>query len=198
MGARDLTTDTLKQFEDYEEAAVDGSQATSSSAGYANSVTITAALQQLNKEMPSASSYTSPVVTNWHFAVNPMGDAVDVVGAFVGNATSILGTDLAIPEGYEGGVDVDRFLRSHPSVFAVLVDALPHVRSLFGGHTSVRLRLVKDPDADSDVDSELFADIKTGLGAVNACRSLDVFDDNWFLDNLERTQGLLNFTLEFR
>jgi len=44
---------------------------------------------------------------------------------------------------------------------------------------------------------ELFAYIRTSLPVDEALSRLDKFDEEWFLDQLDRAGGRFNFNLEF-
>lgn len=90
---------------------------------------------------------------------------------------------------------VRRFLRTHSQLVEVLLDAYVYLQRHFGPDPQVVLEVVGDPEVD-DWD-ELFAYVLTSLSVDEALAQLDRFDEEWFLDQLDRIDGQLNFDLEF-
>jgi hypothetical protein len=90
---------------------------------------------------------------------------------------------------------VRQYLRNHPELIQVLLEAHPYLKEIFGTQVRVFLEIVTDPEAARE--QELFAYIVTTLSADEAVRRLDDFDDGWFLQHVERVAGRLNFNLEF-
>jgi hypothetical protein len=90
---------------------------------------------------------------------------------------------------------VRRFLHTCPQLVEVLLEAHGYLQEYFGPDPQVVLEVVSDPEAES-VD-ELFAYILTSLPADEALARLDRLDEEWFLDQLDRVDGLFNFNLEF-
>ncbi|MCX7707648.1 MAG: hypothetical protein N2204_06550 [Anaerolineae bacterium] len=97
--------------------------------------------------------------------------------------------------GFRGEAEAVRFLRMHPALIDLLLEALPHVERYFGPHPEVVLEVVVDPEASDS--EELFANIRTSLPVEEALECLNQFDEEWFLDQLARTEGRFNFNLEF-
>lgn len=94
--------------------------------------------------------------------------------------------------------EVRRFLRVYPDAADVLIEARPHIERIFGSNTRVALEVTFDPDSESLRDSEeLFGNIRTSLPVEEALDQLSQFDDEWFLAQLTRAGGRLNFNLEF-
>jgi hypothetical protein len=94
--------------------------------------------------------------------------------------------------------EVHRFLRVYPDAADVLIEARPHIERIFGSNTRVTLEVTFDPDSESLRDSEeLFADIQTSLPVDAALARLHKLDQDWFLSQLCRVKGRLNFSLEF-
>ena len=90
---------------------------------------------------------------------------------------------------------VRQFLYQHPMLPGVLVEAFGPLQKCFGPYPQVMLRVVADPEVeDSD---ELFAYIRTSLPPEDALNRLNELDELWFLDQLDRVNGLFNFNLEF-
>ena len=90
---------------------------------------------------------------------------------------------------------VRQYLRDHPEVIQVLLEARLCLEKHIGTDVRVFLEIVRDPEADRD--QELFAYIVTTLSADEALRRLDAFDDGWFLKHIGNVAGRLNFNLEF-
>jgi len=90
---------------------------------------------------------------------------------------------------------VRRFLRAHPQLTEVLLEAHAHLQKCFGPDPQVALEVVSDPEAEGP--DELFAYILTSLPADEALARLDRLDEEWFLDQLDRVGTFFNFNLEF-
>ncbi len=94
--------------------------------------------------------------------------------------------------------EVRRFLRVYPDAADVLLEARPHIERIFGPDTHVVLEVTRDPESESPQGSEeLFGNIQTSLSVEEALERLRQFDDEWFLSQLTRAGGRLNFSLEF-
>jgi len=90
---------------------------------------------------------------------------------------------------------VRRFLRAHPQLTEVLLEAHAHLQKCFGPDPQVALEVVSDPEAEGP--DELLAYILTSLPADEALARLDRLDEEWFLDQLDRVGTFFNFNLEF-
>lgn len=87
------------------------------------------------------------------------------------------------------------FLHQHPALIDLLLEAPAQIERYFGSSSLLTLELATDPE---DPDStELFVNIGVSLPVDDAIARLDRFDEGWFLAQLERTDGRLNFNLEF-
>jgi len=91
--------------------------------------------------------------------------------------------------------EVQRFLQPYPHLAELLLEAFPYLKKHFGPSPQVELEVIRDPEIGSL--GELVAFILTPLSVHEAEARLDRFDDEWFLDRLDRTDGLLNVCLEF-
>jgi hypothetical protein len=89
---------------------------------------------------------------------------------------------------------VHRFLQAYPRLIDVLREAQLHLAKHFGPDPQVALEVVSDPEVDDS--KQLFAYICTSLPVDAALAQLDLLDEEWFLDQLERVNGLFNFNLE--
>lgn len=92
--------------------------------------------------------------------------------------------------------EVSRFLESNPSLTAFLVEAHEKIQEKFGSRPEVVLEVVRDPEVPGLV--QMFAYIVTGLMPEEASNRLQRFDQEWFLREVSRAKGLVNFDLEFR
>lgn len=86
---------------------------------------------------------------------------------------------------------VRKFLDEHPYLFALLAEAVPHLRQVFGD-APVYLDLDVDPETGFE---ELFGIIIVPEEMENVWQVLRRFDDAWFLAQTKRTRGRLNFTI---
>jgi len=90
---------------------------------------------------------------------------------------------------------VSGFLHAHPQIVEILLEAEAHLQKHFGPDSQIELAVVSDPEVEGE--EQLFAYILTSLPVDEALARLDRFDEEWFLDQLDRTLGRLNFNLEF-
>jgi len=97
--------------------------------------------------------------------------------------------EVAPPE----AADIARFLSEHPYLSAVLGEAIPHLRRVFGS-APVRLLVHTDPE---DGFEELFGIVIVSASPEAALSSLARFDDEWFNEASTKTRCKLNFTVGF-
>jgi len=90
---------------------------------------------------------------------------------------------------------VRQFVRLHPYLAELLIEAFAPLREFFGPDPQVSLSVVSDPEQEGL--EELLGSILTPLPPDEALARLDAFDEYWFLDQLDRANGTLNFNLEF-
>ncbi len=90
---------------------------------------------------------------------------------------------------------VTGFVRDHPEVIGPLLEAVEVVPRYFGPDVPLVLEVVRDPEAHDH--TQLFALIQTRLDGEAALASLDRFDDEWWLDALQRANRNLIFSLEY-
>ena len=143
--------------------------------------------------MPADTSiYLTELVLQWSF-----GWRTDINGSLIKENEA----KLRFLEDFYTLVNADevrRFLRVYPDAADVLIEAPPHVERIFGSNTRVALEVTFDPDSESPRDSvELFGNIQTSLPVEAALERLSRFDDEWFLAQLTRAGGRLNFNLDF-
>jgi hypothetical protein len=89
--------------------------------------------------------------------------------------------------------DVKAWLSDHPGVAQIVIEARPHILNAFGQTSQVRMLMVKDPEISNF--EELIAYIITDLSVNQALDSLDRFDNQWFLNQLDRLDGNFSFNL---
>ena len=87
-------------------------------------------------------------------------------------------------------VTVQRFLSLHRPLLELLFAAFPRIHAIFGGGVETDLRLVEDPDDESET---LVAYVVSER--ADAYEALREFDENWWLDHIMLAEGFMNFTL---
>jgi len=92
-------------------------------------------------------------------------------------------------------LEVSQFLDTHPFLVPLLVEAHGKIEQYFGPSPDVVLEVVTDPEAIDD--RELFAFIRTSFLPDEALGRLDRFDDEWWLDAMDKTLGALCIDVEF-
>ena len=98
--------------------------------------------------------------------------------------------------GFRNRQDVMRFVREHPFLLPLLLEARPAIERHFGGDATVIIRLFADSE-DAAAGPMLYAGIVTAMSASEAAERLDQLDEDWWLDHSDRAQGLLCLTVEF-
>src|SRR5579864_3397523 len=90
--------------------------------------------------------------------------------------------------------DIGKFLKEHPSLPPVLVEAHRNIMKYFPNSPKVFLSLGIAPE-DMSVD-HLIASIASGLDVDTSMDTLEAFDEGWWQTWLRKTQGRLSITLE--
>lgn len=90
---------------------------------------------------------------------------------------------------------VHQYLHKYPFLVDLLMEAYVQIQKYFGPNPEVRLEVVADPEVQGLV--EMFGYIVSGLRPQEAGERLQQFDHHWFLKQLPRVKGLLNFDVEF-
>jgi hypothetical protein len=110
---------------------------------------------------------------------------------------------LIVPKQYLNGLEeyilskpssVSDFLQAHPELTALLNEAYQELRKYFSSE-DLKLELVADPEIIGD--QQLFVYIFTSLSVTDALEKFDEFDEQWWLERIDRANGLLNFNLRF-
>lgn len=90
---------------------------------------------------------------------------------------------------------VGQFLEAHSFLIPALKVLHSKVRYYFGGQTTTMLEVIVDPEAMDD--TQLFAFIQTHLLPDEAHDRLEQLDEQWWLDEMDKTRGKLSIHLEF-
>lgn len=90
---------------------------------------------------------------------------------------------------------IQAFLRDHPQLMEIVLEAVFHIERHFGPDPQVELAVSIDPEIEGM--EELFAYICTSLPVDEALARLDRLDEEWFLEQLDRVNGLFNINLKF-
>jgi hypothetical protein len=110
---------------------------------------------------------------------------------------------LTAPKQYLNGLEgyilskpsvVSNFLQAHQELISLLDEAYQELRKYFSSE-DFKLELVADPEIGDD--RQLFVYIFTALSVTDALKQFDEFDEKWWLDKIDRANGLLNFNLRF-
>lgn len=99
---------------------------------------------------------------------------------------------------FPGGRDSARIasiLRSNGKAVAILKEAVPLLRALFGPEADLRLELDRDPESGW---VEIFATVGSHHSAEEGLDLLRRFDRKWWLGQVRNVAGKLNFTWEPR
>ncbi len=86
------------------------------------------------------------------------------------------------------------YIRAHQTLADMLIEAYDQIARFFGPVPQIVLSIDGDPAGE---DSELFGSILTPLDVPEALNNLNEFDQSWFLDQISRTEGKLNFNVTF-
>ncbi len=87
------------------------------------------------------------------------------------------------------------FVEEHASLAGLLSEAQAKIAEVFGPETRVALELVTDMDSPNEV--ELFALIGADMSVEEARARMNRLDEDWWLDAVTRTDGLMNIDVEF-
>jgi hypothetical protein len=110
---------------------------------------------------------------------------------------------LKVPDRHLNGLDgymlsessaVGNFIQAHQELTSLLNEAYQELRKYFSSE-DLKLELVTDPEIAGE--QQLFVYIFTSLSVTDALQKFDEFDEQWWLDRIDRANGLLNFNLRF-
>jgi hypothetical protein len=91
--------------------------------------------------------------------------------------------------------EAEALLRENPRLIPLLDEACGKLRELFGTDATFELERFDDPES-SRIKPTLFLTIRTDAALSEADATLRRFDDEWWLDNLHRAGGELEFCVE--
>lgn len=89
---------------------------------------------------------------------------------------------------------VYRFLQEHGELVGFLLDAYPQIEKYFGPAPVVELQVISDSEGHGL--EQLFAYIRTSLPVQEALSRLELLDEEWFLDQIDRVGDVFNFNVE--
>jgi hypothetical protein len=90
--------------------------------------------------------------------------------------------------------EVQRFLYCNPDVAEIILEAYLYLENYFGPAVEIRPEIIRDPEIPGH--EQLMVYIVTCLPVDEALARMAQFDDEWFLDQLDRFESDLNFNLE--
>ena len=126
---------------------------------------------------------------------NPAKGALRTETASQSEVDSMLLKGLANHYSLRDPVEVVAFLKRNTFLLPVLVELPTEVRSAFGGHPT----LILQPAAyePSERYDEIQVLIQTDRDATSALECLHAFDESWWLDRYDQTEGKVSVHLEF-
>jgi hypothetical protein len=86
------------------------------------------------------------------------------------------------------------FIQEHQELVALLNESYKEIRKYFPTE-NLKLELVSDREIAED--QQLFVYVCTSMSVTDALQKLDEFDQRWWLERIDRANGLLNFNLRF-
>ena len=92
---------------------------------------------------------------------------------------------------------IQAFVDRHPEIVDVLIEAAWRIPESLPSDERVALDLVQVPDDDDDGNGELFAIVRTRLGAEEIRPSLTRMQEGWLIDAGRRAGGHFNVHVEF-
>lgn len=87
------------------------------------------------------------------------------------------------------------YFRCPSAIRAVIADACAKIGDFFGASVQIALDRFVDAE-DTEADALLYIVIGTQMGAAAAGDALDRFQEEWWLDNVERGQDKVHVSLE--
>jgi len=87
------------------------------------------------------------------------------------------------------------YLTRYPRLVELLVEAYPHLRNAFGAEAELSLELLEDQESTGEF--EVFGVARVTMSVESGIAALQSFDSGWWLEESQRGQGRLNFTVEY-
>lgn len=91
--------------------------------------------------------------------------------------------------------EVADFIGGNLFLLEVLEEIPAQISLYFGESQKLALKVSYEPEVPRS--SEIWIEILTELSAKEATNLLEKFDENWWLENMDRTDGKLNVALKF-
>jgi hypothetical protein len=91
---------------------------------------------------------------------------------------------------------VEEFLKQHPVVTQYLLDAREPLQKAFGKDID-KVSVASATNPEMAEGGFLVCSIQTSLPPARALTCLNRFDESWGLDNSQRAQGMVVFTVTF-
>ena len=91
--------------------------------------------------------------------------------------------------------EAEAVLRKNPWLEPLLYEACGRLREIFGDEPLLDLERFDDPESPESAPT-LFLVVRTQRAPHEADKMLDRFDETWWLDNLDRARGKLEFTIK--
>lgn len=90
-------------------------------------------------------------------------------------------------------IQIKTFIFNNPFLISILTEAPNQIKKVFGNKVNMSLEIHSDPEENN---KELFVIIRSKFTPKKARQLIDRLDDEWFLDQLDNTQGYLCITEE--
>lgn len=91
--------------------------------------------------------------------------------------------------------EVKNFLTKNRFLVSVVEEIPSKIYQYFGSSQRLTLQVLYEPDFPRS--NELWIHILTELSAKEALPTLERFDEEWWLENMDKSDGRLNITLKF-
>jgi hypothetical protein len=91
--------------------------------------------------------------------------------------------------------EVADFIGENLFLLELLEEIPDQIFRCFGYNQKLRLEILSEPDFPDSI--ELWVSVLTELSALESRQIMDKFDENWWLDNLDRADCKLNVTVKY-
>ncbi|MBM3243103.1 hypothetical protein FJZ31_43140 [Candidatus Poribacteria bacterium] len=96
---------------------------------------------------------------------------------------------------FRNSLEVIDYLKAYPFLTEFLFEAFWEIERFFGRSPHVALKVITDPEIAGE--NQLFAYIHTTLSPEESLNRMDSLDEEWFLNQIDRTKGKFNFNIDF-
>ncbi|HID61453.1 MAG TPA: hypothetical protein EYP49_01715 [Anaerolineae bacterium] len=140
-------------------------------------------------------------VTNWPSFTAALQEPPDVMQIWQEVGASTVRVQRAVLQllerlyTFRRRVEVLGFLEKYPFLAPLLLEAYDRIRIYFPD-SPLFLEVVTEPEANDDY--QLVVSVAIVLDPDEALESLEQFDEDWWLDALDRAQGMLCIDVEFQ